>query len=66
MLNKEEIHFLCLAIEGGLCTSTPEFIQAQINSLKKRKNDHGIEILSLIKRLENIKKELKEVNHEDK
>lgn len=58
MLTIDEIELLCLSIEGGLCTSTPEFIQDIIDSLRKRKNKDAIGVQSLIKRLENIKKEL--------
>lgn len=58
MLTIDEIELLCLSIEGGLCTSTPEFIQEIIDSLLKRKNKDAIGVQSLIKRLENIKKEL--------
>lgn len=58
MLTIDEIELLCLSIEGGLCTSTPEFIQEIIDSLRKRKNKNAIGVQSLIKRLENIKKEL--------
>lgn len=59
MLKIEEIELLCTTIEGGLCTSIPEFIQEQIDSLKRRKTKGAIGTLSLIKRLENIKSELK-------
>lgn len=58
MLMIDEIELLCLSIEGGLATSTPEFIQDIIDSLRKRKNKDAIGVQSLIKRLENIKKEL--------
>lgn len=58
MLTIDEIELLCLSIEGGLCTSTPEFIQDIIDSLRKRKDKDAIGVQSLIKRLENIKKEL--------
>lgn len=58
MLTIDEIELLCLSIEGGLATSTPDFIQKIIDSLQNRKNKDAIGVQSLIKRLENIKKEL--------
>lgn len=51
----EEDELLCLLIEGGLATSTPEFIQSIIDKYAG-KND--IRTQSLIKRLKNIKTEL--------
>ena len=49
-------------MEGGLATSTPEFIQTIID---KYKGKDDIRTLSLVKRLENIKKELVTHQHED-
>ena len=53
----EEYELFCLCVEGGLATSTPEFIQTIID---KYKNNEDIRSLSLIKRLKNIQNELKE------
>ena len=58
----DEWELLCLCMEGGLATSTPEFIQTIID-MYKGKDD--IRTLSLLKRLENIKKELVTQQHED-
>ena len=59
----DEYELFCLCVEGGLATSTPEFIQTIID---KYKGKDDIRTLSLVKRLENIKKELLTHQHEDK
>ena len=56
----EEMNFFCIAIEGGLATSTPEFVQECIKKLIRRKDHNTVGVISLIKRLENIKRELTE------
>ena len=62
-MNKlDEMNFFCIAVEGGLATSTPEFVQECIDKLKQGKDHDIIGVLSLIKRLENIKKELEAKN----
>ena len=53
----EEYELLCLCIEGGLATSTPEYIQSIID---KYKDKTDMRHLSLVKRLENIKRDLEE------
>ena len=53
----EEYELLCLCIEGGLATSTPDFIQSIID---KYKDKTDMRHLSLVKRLENIKRDLEE------
>lgn len=57
----EEYELLCLCIEGGLATSTPEFIQSIID---KYKDKTDMRHLSLVKRLENIKRDLEEIKRE--
>ena len=57
----EEYELLCLCIEGGLATSTPEFIQSIID---KYKDKTDMRHLSLVKRLENIKRDLDEMKRE--
>lgn len=59
----DEYELFCLCVEGGLATSTPEFIQTIID---KYKGKDDTRTLSLVKRLENIKKELVTHQHEDK
>lgn len=54
----EEYELLCLCIEGGLATSTPEFIQ---NIIDKYKDKTDMRHLSLVKRLKNIKRDLEEI-----
>lgn len=54
----EEYELLCLCIEGGLATSTPEFIQSIID---KYKDKTDMRHLSLVKRLKNIKRDLEEL-----
>ena len=51
----DDYELFCLCVEGGLVTSTPEYIQTIID---KYKGKDDIRTLSLLKRLENIKKEL--------
>lgn len=55
MLTIEEVELLCMCIEGGLSTSTKAFIQELIDKFKTNKD---VRHKSLVKRLENIKKEL--------
>ena len=56
-LTLDEIETLCFAIEGGLATSTPDFIQEIIDtSLDKKTIRH----ISLKTRLENIKSRLEQ------
>lgn len=57
----EEYELLCLCIEGGLATSTPDFIQSIID---KYKDKTDMRHLSLVKRLENIKRDLEEIKSE--
>jgi len=51
----EEDQILCTAIEGGLATSTPDFIQYLMEKYVGKKT---VGALSLLKRLRNIKYEL--------
>lgn len=60
VLSLDEIEILCLSIEGELATSTPKFIQEQIDHIKNTKASKSIRGISLIKRLENIKASLSE------
>ena len=54
MLTLDEIEMLCFSIEGGLATSSPDFIQEVIDSIK----GNAIRHISLKTRLKNIKRNL--------
>ena len=54
----DEYELLCLCIEAGLATSTPDFIQSIID---KYKDKTDMRHLSLVKRLKNIKRDLEEL-----
>lgn len=54
--SKDEDEILCLCIEGGLVTSTPEFIQTLIDKYEDKKD---IRSISLKTRLNNIKENLR-------
>ena len=49
----DDYELLCLCVEGGVATSTPEYIQSIIDEYNGK---YDIRSLSLVKRLENIKK----------
>jgi hypothetical protein len=51
----DEDELLCVCIEGGLATSTPEFIQTLID---KYNGKDDVRTLSVMKRLTNIKQDL--------
>ena len=53
--NIDEDELLCVCIEGGLATSTPEFIQTLID---KYNGKGDVRTLSVVKRLSNIKEDL--------
>ena len=53
--NIDEDELLCVCIEGGLATSTPEFIQTLID---KYNGKDDVRTLSVAKRLSNIKEDL--------
>ena len=55
MLTVDETEIFCTMTEAGLTTSTKDFVQELIDKFKTKKD---VRHKSLVKRLENIKKEL--------